>query len=413
MEATGARRGAVRVSVFSTYFWPEQFGPAPYVTEPIRHLADHGYEVDVWTGFPHYPAWRPLQRRLLADKSALGSITVHRHFHYIPSSQSAAKRAVYEASLGLGALPSLLSRSPPDVVLGVTPTLSGALVAAGAARRFRAPLGLIVHDLMGNAAEQSGVAGGANVAAVVRRVEWAVARRAERIGIIADGFRDYFASAGVPEEKIVRLRTWTLGGAGPDAARESTRSRLGWGADESVFVHAGNMGQKQGLENVLAAAAILAAEPVRFVLAGDGNDRPQLEDRARKLRLRNVLFLGNAPWGEYEALLAAADVLLVNQRASVGDMSLPSKLTSYFAAGRPTIAAVAPGSETAREVLGAEAGLVVPPDDPPALAAALRRLAADPDLQEEIGSRARRFAEANLDRAVVLPQYEAFVRALR
>ena len=72
-------------------------------------------------------------------------------------------------------------------------------------------------------------------------------------------------------------------------------------------------------------------------------------------------------------MLAAADVLLVNQRATVGDMSLASKLTSYFMAARPVIGAVAERSETARELARADAGELVSPENPQALADAIER----------------------------------------
>jgi glycosyltransferase involved in cell wall biosynthesis len=286
------------------------------------------------------------------------------------------------------------------------------VAGAAAAARFGAPYALLVHDLMGRAAEQSGVAGGGRVAAAVRPIELGAARRAQAIGIIADGFRGYFTEAGIPDERITRLRTWTLGS---DARRERTeaRERLGWPADDFVVLHGGNMGHKQGLENLLEGAAALRGErAVRVVLAGDGNDRANLERRAAELDLTNLEFLGPQPWGEYEAMLEAADVLVVNQRASVGDMSLPSKLTSYFAAGRPTIAAVAADSETAQEVERSGGGILVTPEDPSAFAAAVRALREDPDRQAALGRSAKRYAAERLDADAVLPEYEAFLAAV-
>ena len=148
------------------------------------------------------------------------------------------------------------------------------------------------------------------------------------------------------------------------------------------------------------------------MLAGDGNDRANLERRARARRLRNVQFLPSQPWGDYEAMLEAADVLLVNQRATVGDMSLPSKLTSYLAAGRPIIAAVASESETAREVLRSGGGVVVAPEDPRRLAEALHRLRDDTELRSSLGAAGRRYAEEWLGSSSVLPEYEAFITGL-
>jgi colanic acid biosynthesis glycosyl transferase WcaI len=108
-------------------------------------------------------------------------------------------------------------------------------------------------------------------------------------------------------------------------------------------------------------------------------------------------------------MLKAADVLVVNQRLSVSDMSLPSKLTSYFAAGVPILAAVSPTSEAAHEVRRSRGGVVVPPDDPHALAGAIRELRGDPQLGEALGNRARDYAAEHLDPTSALLEYEAFL----
>jgi glycosyltransferase involved in cell wall biosynthesis len=110
--------------------------------------------------------------------------------------------------------------------------------------------------------------------------------------------------------------------------------------------------------------------------------------------------------------MQASDVLLVNQRPSVADMSLPSKLTSYFAAGRPVVAAASAESETAREIAAAGAGFVVPPDDPRALRDTLLALRDDESRAAALGKTAERYAATHLSSAVVLEEYERYVEEL-
>jgi glycosyltransferase involved in cell wall biosynthesis len=264
---------------------------------------------------------------------------------------------------------------------------------------------------MGLAARQSGVTGGARVASVVRREELAIARRAEGVAIIAEGFRAYFEAGGVTPERIIRLRNWTRR-VDPQETRDETRVRLGWPPDELVCLHGGNMGQKQGLGNLLDAAALLDGERIRIALAGDGNDRAQLQADARRRRLANVQFMPMQGPGRWEELMQASDILLVNQRVSVADMSLPSKLTSYFAAGRPVVAAVSPDSETAREIAAAEAGYVVPPEEPAALRDVLVSLRRDSSAASTFGATVRRYAERYLSAEASLERHERFVLAV-
>jgi colanic acid biosynthesis glycosyl transferase WcaI len=261
---------------------------------------------------------------------------------------------------------------------------------------------------MGLAAAQSGVSGGRLVSALVRNAELALAARADGVAIIAEGFRRYLEDGGVPPQNIRRLRNWTRR-VEPVEAPVATRERLGWRSDEFVCLHGGNMGQKQGLDNLLDTAALMLDQPVRVVLAGDGNDRARLEQRTRQERLANIQFIELQGPGRWEETMQAADVLLVNQRPSVTDMSLPSKLTSYFAAGRPVVAAASADSETAREIAAARAGVVVPPGHPRALGEAILSLRRDTGLAEELGQHGRMYAENVLSPATVLAQYESFV----
>jgi glycosyltransferase involved in cell wall biosynthesis len=399
------------VLITSSYYWPEGAGTAPYLTGLAEYLSSRGHSVVVATTFAHYPDWTSSANGRFAATETRAGVTVRRRSHFVPRRQSAAQRALYEATLlgtGLTALPL---RRRPDVVIGTCPSLAAGVLARVAAHAYRVPYGLIFQDLMGLAARQSGVAGGDRVAAVVRRAELALARRARGVAIIAEGFRGYFEAGGVAPERIVRLRNWTRR-TRPEETPAATRARLGWADGELVCLHGGNMGQKQGLGNILDAAALLDGEPIRIVLAGDGNDRARLEADARTRHLDNVQFLPMQGPGRWEELMQAANVLLVNQRASVADMSLPSKLTSYFPAGRPVVAAVSADSETAREIEAAEAGSVVAPEDPAALRDALVALRRDPSAAAAVGESARRYAETHLSAEASLARHEQFVRAV-
>jgi hypothetical protein len=132
-----------------------------------------------------------------------------------------------------------------------------------------------------------------------------------------------------------------------------------------VVLHAENMGYKQGLRNLVETARLAAGQRrnIRFVLMGDGNERKSLE--ALAAGLDNVEFLDPEPGDVFMDVLAAAHVLLINERPSVVNMSLPSKITSYFAAGRPVVAAVSRDGATATELTRSGGALVVPAGDPP------------------------------------------------
>ena len=189
-----------RVLITSSYYWPEGAGTAPYVTGLAEHLSVRGYDVEVSTTFAHYPAWRRLPLLPLGTSERRAGVHVRRRWLYVPGRQSSLERAAYEGSmftLGATALP--LRR--PNVVLTFIPSVAAATLGALAGRVYRRPYGLIVHDLVGPGARQSGMAG-ERVSRAVSRVEFAAARAAAGVAIIAEGFRRYFDDfGGIPADR--------------------------------------------------------------------------------------------------------------------------------------------------------------------------------------------------------------------
>src|SRR4051794_30719435 len=149
------------ILITTNYYWPEDAGSAPYLTGLAEHLAERGHEVLVATTFQHYPEWRSAAPGRFGASETHRGVAIRRRWNYVPRSQSALQRAGYEFSLLTLGLTALPWRRRPDVVLGTSPSLAGSILAATAARRHGVPYGLVFQDLMGLAAAQSGVAGGA------------------------------------------------------------------------------------------------------------------------------------------------------------------------------------------------------------------------------------------------------------
>lgn len=404
-------RGAVRphVLIAGINYAPETTGNAPYTTGLAEYLASNGFDVTVLTGMPYYPEWRiptSYDGKLRASEERNG-VHVRRFRTYIPPRQTALRRIGFEGGFFVNAL---LSRPPrkPDAVLGIVPSLGGAGLAALMARRYRVPYGLLFQDLVGAAARQSGMPGGARVARITASLEGRAARGAREIAVISQGFQGYLEELGVDPARIRHIPNWTHIQR-PTKVRAEVRASLGWTEDQVVVLHSGAMGLKQGLEHVIYAArhAVTAAPSVRFVLMGDGNQRAMLQREAEGLP--NVTFLPPADAVDFPNILAAADILLINERASLLDMALPSKLTSYLVAGRPIVAAVSPEGSTAKEVERTGAGVVVPPEDPDALVNAISRLAADSEMANRMGAAGPHYAETVLSAPIILEQARDFI----
>jgi putative colanic acid biosynthesis glycosyltransferase WcaI len=331
--------------------------------------------------------------------------------HYVPGRQSALRRAAYELTWTVTAAQSLLARRRPDVVLGIVPSLGGGVLARLASIRYHVPYALLFQDLVSRAAEQSGVPGAGRVAGVVKSIETSIGRSAERVGVVAEAFRHYFLEAGVPHWRIHRVRNPVRLGA-PTEPREAVRARLGWTDQEFIVIHTGSMGYKQGLETVIEAADLAQDdEQLRFVFQGDGNQKDALQKMTRERRLVNVSFLPLAPVDEFQNILRAADASLLNQRGTVRNMSLPSKLGAYFGAGLPVVAAVAADDEVAAEIANAGAGVVVEPDSPEALLSVIRSLRRDHEEVLRLGAASVAYAQRSFGLNPVLDSVEALLKS--
>ncbi|MFD7967237.1 glycosyltransferase [Streptomyces clavifer] len=394
-----------RVLVVSTNYAPELTGIGPYATQLAEHWAASGVRTQVLTGMPHYPAWRVDEeyRGVWRRHEVREGVSVHRRRHYVPPRQSALRRAAFEASvLALGMLAPPPGR--PDAVVSQMPSLAGGVIAARVARRHRVPHIPVVQDLMGAAAAQSGIRGGDRAAAVAAAAERYALRGAALVGVIHESFVPGVTALGVDPGRIRLVPNWTHVQR-PTGDRTATRARLGWREGTPVLLHSGNMGLKQGLDVLVGLARL--APGIRVVLMGDGNQRAGLRELAAGLP--NIDFLPPAGADEFTDVLAAADVLAVTQRASVLDMSVPSKLTSYFVSGRPVVASVADEGGTADEVRRSGAGVLVAPEDPAALLAAVRKLADDPEAADALGAQGPRYVAHHLSREAGLARFDALL----
>ena len=403
------RMPALRVLILGLNYAPEPTGIAPYTTGMARALARRGHRVRVITGYPHYPQWRIDDRyRGLRTRELDGTIEITRVRHPVPRNPSGFGRIGMEVAFAAHAFS--VREPTPDVVLAVSPALLGVASALRRRRRGVTAVGVVVQDLYSRAISETGALSGRG-SGLAGRLEGELLRRADGVAVIHDSFRGSLESIGIDRERITVIRNWShVERATVD--RVAVRRGLGWREDELIALHAGNMGAKQGLENLVTAARLAQHRdlPVRFVLLGDGSRRADLESQAAGCD--RLSFVDPVGGSEFPEVLAAADALLLNEKPGVKEMCVPSKLTSYFTAGRPVIAATDAESAAAGEMAAAGAGPIVPAGDPAALLDALLDVTADDAAVTAIGGSAYRYAREVLSVEAAEEAYAAWVERM-
>ena len=411
-DRTDSVQSLLNITFISLNYAPELTGIAPYSTRLAEALTRRGHQLRVISGYPHYPEWRrhPGYRRFSHRESPNG-VDLRRVDHYVPTRPGMKGRMMMEGTFAVRCLTAPLGR--PDVLLVVSPSL---LAAAAVVLRARlllpsVPVAVWVQDLYGLGAAETGMLG-ARACRWLAKVEAAILRAASGVAVIHGRFADGIASrAQVPRERITVIRNWSHVSTEITAVpRSQQRAELGWRDDEFIVLHAGNMGVKQDLDNVVAAAALAEGSRVRFVLMGDGNQRAALTERAEGVT--NLSIMDPVSDDRFLGTLSAADVLLVNELETLSSMAVPSKLTSYFSAGLPVLAAVNPDGITADELRASGAGIVVSPGLPHELVEGARTLAGDDNLRRSMGAAGVSYRERVLREQSAVDSFESWLGAM-
>ncbi|MFE5702464.1 glycosyltransferase family 4 protein [Rhodococcus koreensis] len=412
-SSSSGRNRSLTVCIVGLNYAPEPTGIAPYTAGLAHGLIERGHRVRVVSGYPHYPEWRvrPGYRGLRRTDDCDG-VPVSRRRHFVPRRSTAIGRAVLELSFGMQAV---LSRwGKPDVVVCVSPGLisTGMVVARAALMPGRSPaVGIWVQDLYSSGVVETSAVGSVG-ARFVLALESKILRSADGVSVIHDRFKQVLVeSLRIRDDSINVTRNWTHVGSA-ELEKSSCRMLFGWRDDEFIALHAGNMGAKQGLENVVSAArlAVERGLRVRFVLMGDGNQRAHLESLADDLT--SVEFLRPVDDDKYLAALRGADVLLVNERPGVKEMALPSKLTSYFKSGNPVVAATELSGITAQELRTAGAGEIVTAGQPELLLDAVIDLASNPAKALSYGRSGKLFVDQKLSKDIAVNELEDWISGL-
>ena len=382
----------LNVLIIGLNYSPETTGIAPYTSALARGLGKRGAVVRSLTAHPHYPAWEVQDGYgQWTSTETLDMAEVTRMRHFVPTNPEGLRRLASEVAFGLRVIFSRWGK--PDVIVMVSPALFATAMAMLRAKLSRrAPsVNVWVQDIYSLGMKETS-AGGSLATKVVTWVEKATLKAATGVVVIHPRFGDYLASKlGIDPKRIEVVRNWThLEPADHDDIAERRRA-LGWSAEETIVLHAGNMGVKQGLFNVVEAARVADEQqkPVRFVLLGDGSQRESLV--ALGQGVEHLQFVDSLDDTAFQGALRAADILLVNEKLGISEMAVPSKLTSYFDAGRPVVAATDQTGVTAGEIQISNGGRVVGAEDPQALLDTVMELRRDRTVAAELGRNGRRY----------------------
>ena len=401
-----------KILLVASNYWPEPTGIAVYSTDLAELIVKDGQNISVLTSLPHYPWWKvPTEFAHLGEGvTSHNGVEVIRAKHFVPPKMNALLRMRFEISLWWNFMrvsKSLIGKDF-DVVIACMPTVAAGIVGKRISKRLGVPFGLIVQDLSGAGAKQSGLRGGALISMIAHAVEGRALHGADSLVVVSPAMGDVVVGLGVESKKVNQILNYSARSIDP-VDKVAARKKFGWTEGNFVVIHTGNMGAKQDLENVVKAADALGQNSVvKIYLIGHGNQENTIKQMCSGKE--NISVMAAVSDQDYSALLSAADLLLVNERSTQMEMSLPSKLTSYLYSERPVIAAVPRGGATWKFLEGVAE--LVDAGDPKKLATKIEELSKNQSRLDQLAKLGSEFAVKHLDPEIGRAKYLNWVQEL-
>ncbi|MGY4909855.1 glycosyltransferase family 4 protein [Micromonospora aurantiaca (nom. illeg.)] len=320
------------------------------------------------------------------------------------------RRVLNWLGYSMAALLAGLRQPRPDVVYASSPHILAPVAGWLLARLRRARFVLEIRDLWPESMVSTGyLRSGSRTHRLLTALESWLYRRADRIVVVAGGWRGYLRDRGVDPAKVC----WVSNSAEPSdfVPRPDRYAPLRDRVPVAgrLVVYAGAHGPANGLDLLLDAAAELPEHT--FLLIGDGLDKARLVERARTQGLTNVHFLGTVPKRELAGIIGGADVgVHVLTNAEIFRLGAsPNKLYDYLAAGLPVVTNCP--DEPTEIVHTTGAGIAVEPAD---IVPGLRKLLdEDTATLRAMGERGRRYIEDHRSRTVMAARLQRLLDEVR
>ncbi|HEY4905412.1 MAG TPA: glycosyltransferase family 4 protein [Candidatus Sulfotelmatobacter sp.] len=405
----------MKILYVSQYFPPEMGAPAARASELARHWTQAGHEVSVLTGFPNHPTgivpaeWRTRLRRLTYHEKA-GQADVFRTWLWPLPNRKVHERMRSYASFCFSAALRGMSLPHPDLIIATSPQLLVGLSGWWLARAKRVPFVFEVRDLWPESLTAVGL-GGEN--SILHRSLSGIANflytRSDHIVVVTPAFKDFLMKhRRVPATKISVIENGvetSLFAPCTTDKRSALRRQFDL-QDRFVVCYVGTMGMAHGLETLLDAAAQLQNQnpEILFLLIGEGSEKERIRELAIARDLANIRFLGQQPREKIPQLISTCDACLVLlKKTEIFKTVIPTKMLEFMSCARPVILGVDGQARAIVEEAGA--GMAIEPGNATQLVAAVRQLAANPELCRSLGRNGREYIINRLSRRGTAERY--------
>lgn len=380
----------MNILVICQYFYPEQFR----VNDICFELVKEGHEVTVLTGLPNYPSG-------IVDKKYKGPKNRNEEINGVKVIRSwllgrgngTRKLAANYLSFAISStFKAMFIKKDFDLILvyqlsPVTMALPGIILK----KLTKKPLILYCHDLWPESIASAGISSDSRIYRILLKLSKWIYNNADEIFTSSVLFEEYFKNTLEVNKRITYMPVYA------EALFENIKPIKNENRNINL-VFAGNIGEMQSVETIIYAAKELKDNlNITFHIVGDGSSKIKCESLANQLMVDNVIFYGKYPITEMPKFYEMADAFLVTLKANkVISYTLPNKVQSYMASGKPIIGAI--DGETQMVIKAANCGYCSPAEDSNGLANNIRKFAKEKEKHINYGKNAREYYDNNFSK---------------
>ena len=399
----------MHIQVITPRYNPEICATAYLYHELCRSFISMGHKVTVVTGYPVSSMKKiPLKyRSSIWMTENIDGVKVLRIKTMPLPGQLPAARGIEASGLAAALFLRALSWKRPDVMLVHPPILFEGLAAIAIRSLRKIPFILNIHDLFPQTAIDLGLLRNKALIAGFRQLETYLYRKADWITTHSPANRRWVISRGGNASKNSVFPIWMDSKKlSPGPSTNTWRKQQGL-ENRFTVVFAGTQGYNQDIGVILRTAQrLINCHNIHFIIIGDGSQHNSMLRKSNGMNLCNITWLGWQPRDQYPLIMHTADAVVATLKKEVSTPVVPSKILSAMSAGRPIIACMPFKGDAPKLIRRVQAGIVLPPGNDMALAAAITRLCKNHDFAEQLGTNGRKYVEQYLDVHIWAKKYE-------
>lgn len=397
----------MKILIITQYFWPENFK----INDMAQALIERGHQVSILTGKPNYPEGKFYSSYSYFNKSyeVWNSIKIYRSFMTPRGNGKGLWLFLNYVSFAFfSSIRLFFIKDKFDKIFVFEPSpITVGIPAVVCKLRFNAPIYFWVQDLWPESLTAAGGVKNKYVLDLFSRLTKFIYSHSFKILVQSKAFIPYILKQGVSIEKLIYYPNSTESFYKKNPVNPEFSNKFPEGFK---LIFAGNLGEAQSFETIIAAIDLLVKDGlnVHLIILGNGRAKEHIHNKVIELGLSNHIHL----WGSFESIMmpdffSCANALIVALKKDlIFSLTIPSKIQSYLACGKPIIASL--DGEGARIVEDAKAGFTSNSEDVMGLKDAIKKMyLLTPNQQIELGDNARSYFEKEFEREMLVDKLES------